>query len=746
MLFKFFKFILVSIIIFCFDSEKTFAQKLTPVKLQLKWYNQFQFAGYHAAQIKNFYAQEGLLVTIIEGGKNINPISVITSGDADFGIFDPEILFKNSTLNPLVAVSAILQTSPYGVLSNPKKNIRRPSDLVGKRIHIGNDQGWNIFKAIMLKEGLIIDKKNIRPRFTDSEDLLNDSVDAVISYYTSQPPRLRKLGVDPAIMKPIDYGVDFYGDVIFVTKQYSDKNPKIIEAFNRANRKGWEYAISHKDEMATYILSLPGVKNRSFTHKGLIDEANELEKLILPKFVEIGHMNIGRWQNMLSIYQEMNLVDKNISLKGFIYEPLDAKKSQWFSMLIYLLIFAAVFFVFIMFYNWQLRRQVNSKTNALFKENKDRRMAEDRLAIAMEAAGLGLWEWNVIDDEVSFNESWIKLLGYPGIKSPQSIKNWTEIIHPDDKAKYNETVNQLLSGQLSSYKLIYRVKTSIGTWRWLLSSQKVTGLSVDGKIVKITGMHLDIDSIKKKEIELQETTKELLQTYKNLQQFATITSHNLRAPIVNLRSLTEMSVEENLPKELDEEIKFKVHEVVKQLDNTLADLVDIVSIKSGEKDGKEHLSFQLELEEVMANNEIEITNSDAIIESDFKAAPTVYFPKKYLENITSNLINNSIAYRNVDIPLLIKIRTQVNDDFIVMEFTDNGIGINLERFKNKIFGLYQRFHPNHTHIEGKGLGLFIVKSQIEAMDGKIEVESVVDKGTTFRIYFHSPRSKERIKA
>lgn len=730
-------FIVIACALVCLISEISLAQKLTPVRLQLKWHNQFQFAGYHAAEIKGFYRKEGLSVTIIEGGKDISPIEVISKGQAEFGIFDPEILFKNPKGHPIVAISAILQTSAYGVLSKPKSNIRRPADLVGKKILVAGDQGWNIFKAIMLKEGIPIQNTSLIPRSKDSEELLSDTVDAVITYYTSQPPRLRQLGLDPIIMKPIDYGIDFYGDVIFASKGYADEHPEIVEAFNRANQKGWEYALSHKEEMANYLLKQPGVSKRHFTKKGLIQEANELEKLILPKFVEIGHMNTGRWQNMLSIYQELGLADKNLSLKGFIYEPMEAKRSQWFQILIYSLILGSLVFLLVVFWNWQLRSQVLSKTAALSKEIEDKKMAEDRLAIAMEAAGLDLWEWNTKNNEVFFNERWVKLLRYPGITSPQTITSWAELIHPDDKIKYTETIQQLFNGEVHSSKLIYRVKTSTGNWRWLLSALKITINDAEGKPSKITGMHLDIDAIKKKEVELQETTKELLKTNKDLQQFASITSHNLRAPIVNLKSLTEMSAEGNLPIELEEEIKLKIHDVVKQLDITLTDLVEIVSIKSGQKSASKNLNFQLELVEVLTILQNQINSSGAKITSDFKTAPMVYFPKRYLESVFINLINNSIAYRNTQQFPEIHIKSYINYGFTILEVSDNGLGINMDRFKNKVFGLYQRFHHHYPSIEGKGLGLFIIKSQIEAMDGKIEVESIVDQGTTFRIYFHN---------
>jgi ABC-type nitrate/sulfonate/bicarbonate transport system substrate-binding protein len=248
--------------------NSSFAQTVS-ARLQLKWTHQFQFAGYYAAQQRGYYKEEGLDIQIIQGGKTISPIEVVSSGKAEFGIYDPEILIKNPKDNPLTAVFATLQSSPYGVLSLPESGIRRPSDLVGKKILSAGDQGWSIFKAIMLKEGIAIDRTQIIPRNKDSEELIDGTADAVISYYTSQPTRLRDMGVDPSIMKPLDYGVDFYGDVVFTSRKFAEESPEVVEAFNRATRRGWEYALSHKEKMADHILTLPGVKEHGFTKQNL---------------------------------------------------------------------------------------------------------------------------------------------------------------------------------------------------------------------------------------------------------------------------------------------------------------------------------------------------------------------------------------------------------------------------------------------------------------------------------------------
>ena len=710
--------------------------QLVKARLQLKWTHQFQFAGYYAAELKGYYKAEGLDVQILEGGKDISPVKVVSSGNAEFGVSDPEILIKNPKEHQLTAIFATLQSSPYGVLSRPESGIRRPSDLVGKKILSADDQGWSIFKAIMLKEGIAINKTQIIPRNKDSEELIDGTADAVISYYTSQPTRLRDLGLDPAIMKPLDYGVDFYGDIVFTSQKFAEESPEVVEAFNRATRRGWEYALSHKEKMADHILTLPGVQQHGLSKQNLLDEAKELEKLILPKFVEIGHMNAGRWQNMLSIYQELGLADQNLTLKGFLFNPSEKKDGGWYDILIYTLMIGGLLFIIAIVLNWELRRQVMSKTSALISENEERRKADERLELAIEAAGLGLWELNLNEKTAHLNQRWIlNQLGYEWDDTSKDLSKWDSLVHPDDKGRVEKVNKDFLASNTSSNTISYRVKTSQGDWRWILSFRKISARDANGRPTNVTGLHLDIDSIKRKEFELQQLTKELLKKNGELEKFAYITSHNLRAPVVNLKSLTEMHAAGDLPEELEAEINSKIQQSVRQLDNTLNDLVEIVSSKSGEQITNESLNLSIELDQIVTSIENQIQSSEAIIETDFSEVEHINFPKRYLISVLLNLLTNAIKYRSPERPLVISIKTYIEKDYTVLSFSDNGIGINMQKFGHKVFGLYQRFHNN---IDGKGLGLYIIKSQIEAMDGKIEVQSAENEGTTFRISFYDP--------
>jgi signal transduction histidine kinase len=122
----------------------------------------------------------------------------------------------------------------------------------------------------------------------------------------------------------------------------------------------------------------------------------------------------------------------------------------------------------------------------------------------------------------------------------------------------------------------------------------------------------------------------------------------------------------------------------------------------------------------------------ADITYDFNHAPRIFYPKTYLESILQNLLSNAVKYRATNRHLRLHISSAIVNEKTELRVSDNGLGIDLERFGEKLFGLHKTFHDNK---EARGVGLFLTKTQVEAMGGSITVESEVDKGTTFTITF-----------
>jgi signal transduction histidine kinase len=144
------------------------------------------------------------------------------------------------------------------------------------------------------------------------------------------------------------------------------------------------------------------------------------------------------------------------------------------------------------------------------------------------------------------------------------------------------------------------------------------------------------------------------------------------------------------------------------------------------------VNFSQEIELIKSNLEKEILETQCEILEYFQEVPSIISVKTYIDSILFNLISNAIKYRSPDRTLSIAVRTFIVDDYVCLEVQDNGLGFDLTKYGKDVFSLYKRFH---THTEGKGLGLYLVKMQVLALGGKVEVISVPDQGSTFRTYF-----------
>lgn len=242
----------------------------------------------------------------------------------------------------------------------------------------------------------------------------------------------------------------------------------------------------------------------------------------------------------------------------------------------------------------------------------------------------------------------------------------------------------------------------------------------------------DISVEKEREKEREHLISELTQNNKDLKQFSYITSHNLRAPLSNLTGL--LNLVEDIPIENQElkEIISGFSKSTHQLNETINDLVNVIIIKDSPSIQKEGIVIKDVFENVFNQLSFLIGVKKPIIKMDLNKDQIVYLNKSYIESILLNLMSNSLRYCDPIRQLKISIASKKVGNETIITFKDNGIGIDLERNKDKVFGLYQRFHD---YPDSKGLGLYLVKSQVESMGGTISIDSTVGVGTTFAIIF-----------
>ena len=254
----------------------------------------------------------------------------------------------------------------------------------------------------------------------------------------------------------------------------------------------------------------------------------------------------------------------------------------------------------------------------------------------------------------------------------------------------------------------------------------------DNSVKAVLGIALDITERKQAESERAKMVADIVQRNKGLEQFSYIISHNLRAPVANIIGISELIKGGELDSTEEKEMMIELSNSVRKLDDVIRDLNYILQTKNQISEKKEVVEFEALLSDITTSIDNQIQAYKVEIRCDFSAVKKMLTLKSYLYSIFYNLISNSIKYSQPGLLPLIEISSWASDTKIGLVFKDNGLGINLQKKGDMVFGLYKRFHK---HVEGKGIGLYMVKTQVETLGGKISVESEVNKGTEFRIEF-----------
>lgn len=266
----------------------------------------------------------------------------------------------------------------------------------------------------------------------------------------------------------------------------------------------------------------------------------------------------------------------------------------------------------------------------------------------------------------------------------------------------------------------------------ILSTTKIPFTTSDSSAPAVLGISVDItENIKK-----QERLEELLQVTSDqnarLQNFAHIVSHDIRSHSANISSLV------NFVNKTDSEIEKKIllgmlNTSTAKLDETIHNLNEIITVNKKLNLPMERRNLRMGIKNTLQILNAEIIESNTQISIDIPAKAYVKVVPAYFDSVLLNVISNSIKYRDKSRETQLSISCKKEGEFTILNIKDNGIGIDLEKNKDKIFGMYKTFHDNE---DARGFGLYITKTQIEAMKGKIEVESEVKVGSTFKIYFN----------
>ncbi|MEP0133568.1 MAG: PAS domain-containing protein [Eudoraea sp.] len=355
----------------------------------------------------------------------------------------------------------------------------------------------------------------------------------------------------------------------------------------------------------------------------------------------------------------------------------------------------------------------------------------DRLAMATKAAQIGIWEYNVVDNILVWDDNMYELYGLNKKNFSGVVEAWEASVHPDDIAPSQELLQRALNGE-AEFDPEFRVLWPNGEIRHI-KAIAFTHRDNNGNALKMIGTNWDITKNKNAEKKLKNLLEITSEQNNSLMNFAHIVSHNLRSHSSNLSMLTGFLDQEGDNNEKERLIKM-LCEASESLDETVQNLTEVVQVKIDTLDKMRPVNLYETIIGVEKNLAVLLKEKNTVCEIEVGKKLQINAIPAYMDSILLNLFTNSIKYSSPKRSLALKITAEQKDDHTLVTFSDNGQGIDLKRHGNAIFGMYKTFHK---HKDAKGIGLFITKNQIESMNGKIEVDSQVNKGTNFRLFFEA---------
>jgi PAS domain S-box-containing protein len=366
------------------------------------------------------------------------------------------------------------------------------------------------------------------------------------------------------------------------------------------------------------------------------------------------------------------------------------------------------------------------------KAEKELKESERRWIFASEGSGGGIWDFDLRKNTIFHSKQCLSMIGLEEHEFSNIPGQWTSRVHPDDREKYIADVHAYINGLTDIYSNQHRVLCKDGSYKWVLDRGKVIEYDENNKPARIIGTHTDITEQKQQEQQLRETLEVASRQNGRLLNFAYIVSHNLRTHASNFKMIMDVLGDPLTSDEEKQELSGHLTMVSEQLNNTIINLNEVVSIQTDLDIQTSELNLLSYFNQAIALLKNDISLSNIEIETRIPAYCTIIYSPAYLESIIFNLISNAVKYRSV-----------ISKPKIIIEYfedangkqgftiADNGIGIDLKKNGNDLFGMYKTFNGNR---DAKGMGLFITKNQIEVLGGKIEVESQLGQGTTFKVY------------
>ncbi|RYC50458.1 hypothetical protein DN53_05950 [Flagellimonas olearia] len=353
--------------------------------------------------------------------------------------------------------------------------------------------------------------------------------------------------------------------------------------------------------------------------------------------------------------------------------------------------------------------------------------SEESLQGAFENSSVGMALVGMDGTFIQVNQSFCRSLGYTN--SELLRLTFQDITHPDDLEIDLSLLREVVEGKRSTYQIEKRYFDKKGQLVYVLLT--VTSVKkIDGEISHFISQIVDISS----RINAEKKLKGLLQLTTNqnnsLLNFAHIVSHNLRSHAANLTMISEFLLDDTLSQEERKDTLTMLGRASHGLNETIAHLNEVVQVKLETEKKLKVVPLRKTVDKILMDVNALINENKIQVKVNVPAEMQVKGVAAYMESIILNLVTNAIKYRDHQKECALTIHAVNQGQYIELLVEDNGLGIDLERYGQKLFGMYKTFHGNK---DARGIGLFITKNQIESMGGRIEVESEINIGTKFRV-------------
>jgi PAS domain S-box-containing protein len=363
------------------------------------------------------------------------------------------------------------------------------------------------------------------------------------------------------------------------------------------------------------------------------------------------------------------------------------------------------------------------------RAHEDLRKSEDQFRLFVTASS---------DLVYKMSADWSRMYGLSGNSSfinPAEASNsgWHSYLPAEEQPRVWAAIEQAIERK-STFELEHRVIMADGSVGWTFS-RAIPVLNEQGEITEWFGAARDISLRKRAEQELQATNEQLRRTNIDLDNFIYTASHDLRAPIANIEGLLDA-----LKHELNAEAETKggvstvldmMHQSVERFKRTIAYLTDITKLQKEHAQPTTEVPLRPVVDDVLLDLQPLIEELGAQVEVNLDSCHAVSFTAKNLRSVVYNLLSNALKYRHPERPPRVQLRCRVEHGSTVLSVQDNGLGLSPDR-QAGLFGMFRRFH---SHVEGSGIGLYMVKRVVENMGGRIEVASEPGEGSTFSVYF-----------